>query len=209
MASLRPIRSESGPKKTWPIPSPRKRAVTTYWTSFWRGAPRSRPIRGSAGSIASMASATSDIRRAARGMNSPVRSLPSTASLPLIAPPSGPWLRIPWSLPLAAVPCPDLRCERAWYYPGRPWGRALAFSRGIRERPPGTPARNDGRNDGRMRGRRVRWRPPVRSPEDAGPGDRPATGAAAARRLHVSRRGRTRVRPRAMTDRISIATNAR
>ena len=73
MAGLRPIRSESGPKSIWPRPSPTKRAVMTNWVSFGRGAPRSRPIAGSAGSIVSIASATSDIRRAMRGTNSPRR----------------------------------------------------------------------------------------------------------------------------------------
>ena len=73
MAGLRPMRSESGPKSIWPSPSPTNRDVMTNWTSFGRGASRSRPIAGSAGSIASIASATSDIRRAMRGTNSPGR----------------------------------------------------------------------------------------------------------------------------------------
>ena len=70
MAGLRPMRSERGPKSIWPSPSPRNREVMTNWVSFGRGTPRSRPIAGSAGSIASIASATSDIRRAMRETNS-------------------------------------------------------------------------------------------------------------------------------------------
>ena len=48
--------------------------------------PRSRPISGSAGSMASMARATRENRSATRGMNSPVRSLACAADpLPFIA----------------------------------------------------------------------------------------------------------------------------
>ena len=93
MAGLRPMQSESGPKRIWPSPSPRKRDVMTNWTSFGRGAPRSRPISGSAGSIASVASATSDINRAMRGTNSPGRSA-ILGAVRLIRPP-----RVPNSLP--------------------------------------------------------------------------------------------------------------
>ena len=74
MAGLRPIRSDSGPKTIWPMLIPRNTAVMTNWTSLRLATPRSSPMAGSAGSIASIARATSDISSAISGTNSPTRS---------------------------------------------------------------------------------------------------------------------------------------
>ena len=49
MAGLRPIRSDSGPNRIWPNPSPKKTAMITNWASFARSSPRSRPISGERG----------------------------------------------------------------------------------------------------------------------------------------------------------------
>ena len=46
IAGRRPTRSESGPKTSWPMPSPTNSAVMTNWTSFRRATPRSSTDRG-------------------------------------------------------------------------------------------------------------------------------------------------------------------
>ena len=70
IAGLRPMVSDTGPKNICPAARPRKTADITSWLSFANSTPRSPPMIGKAGNIASVESATIDVISAISATNS-------------------------------------------------------------------------------------------------------------------------------------------
>ena len=65
-----PVASEMGPKKSGPIPIPRKIIVISSWLSIVLAVPIAIPITSKAGNKASIARATTDINAAIKATNS-------------------------------------------------------------------------------------------------------------------------------------------